>query len=156
MKTRLLSFFLLSAIGIAVLANETMFVSSKLAPVYTSANLGSRVQTRLTRNSEIKVLSRKGIWMNISYLGGRGWISRYSVTAHKPPETTVSIFSRLKRFFSNDNSRERLALISTAGGIRGLSDFDDEEVDHKDFIAVQYMESIQPDDQQIADFIAGK
>ena len=136
-------------------AYDILFVSSRLAPVYAEANLGSTVLARLTRSTEIEVIAQKGIWVNVIYPDGQGWISRYSVTANSPPETTVSIFARLKRFFDNGNSRERLTFISTAGGIRGLSDFDDEDTGKKDFTAVQYMESIQPDDQQIADFISG-
>jgi hypothetical protein len=155
MVTRLLvgCFFVISSTFVQ--ASDILFVSSRLAPVYAQANLGSRILTRLTRNTEIEVVSPKGIWLQIIYNGQQGWISRYSVTANSPPENQVSIFDRLKRFFDNGNSRERMTLISTAGGIRGLSDFDDEDAGMKDFTAVQFMESIQPDDDQVASFISG-
>lgn len=152
--TRLLAgcFFLISAT--IAQASDILFVSSRLAPVYAQANLSSGILTRLTSNTEIEVVSRKGIWMQIIYAGKQGWISRFSVTANSPPEIKVSIFDRLKRFFGNGNSRERMTLISTAGGIRGLSDFDDEDAGKKDFAAVQFMESIQPDDDQVASFVS--
>lgn len=154
MMTRLLVGCIFVITATIVQANNIQFVSSRLAPVYVQANLGSRILTRLTRNTEIEVISQKGIWMNVIYADGQGWISRYSVTANSPPETKISILDRLKRFFDNGNSRERLTLISTASGIRGLSDVGHEDTGKKDFTAVQYMESIQPDDHQIAKFIS--
>ena len=99
MVTRLLvgCFFVISSTFVQ--ASDILFVSSRLAPVYAQANLGSRILTRLTRNTEIEVVSPKGIWLQIIYDGKQGWISRYSVTANSPPENKVSIFDRLKSHF---------------------------------------------------------
>lgn len=155
MAVKLLIGWIIIILSTIVLANDTLFVSSRLAPVYAEASMGSVVLTRLSRNSEVEVISRKGILIHIIHAEGQGWISRYSVTANSPPATKISIFARIKRFFDNGNSRERMTVISTAGGIRGLSDFDEEDTGKKDFVAVQYMESIKPDNRQIADFISG-
>ena len=81
-------------------------------------------------------------------------MSRYSLTPDKPFEEKVSIFARLKSFFDNGNSRERLTLVSTAGGIRGLSDYDSESPTSKNFDAVSKMETLVISDKELDNFLS--
>jgi len=131
-----------------------MYVSSRTARVYESANFQSKLLVTLKRNTVLDVLEQKGIWIRARNSDVTGWMSRYSLTPDKPIEEKVSIFARLKSFFDNGNSRERLTLVSTAGGIRGLSDYDSESQTSKNFNAVVKMEAVVISDLELEDFLS--
>ena len=138
-----------------LLALENMYVNSRTARVYESASFRSQLLVTLEQNTELDVLEHKGIWIRVQNSDVAGWISRYSLTPDKQIEEKVSIFARLKSFFDNGNSRERLTLVSTAGGIRGLSDYDSESPTSKNFDAVKKMETFVINDKDLEAFLAG-
>lgn len=138
-----------------LLAIDNMYVSSRTARVYESDNFQSKLLFTLKRNAELDVLEQKGIWIRAQNSDVTGWISKYSLTKDKPLKEKVSIFARLKNFFDNGNSRERLTLVSTAGGIRGLSDYDTESPTSKNFNAVAKMETLVISDTELDDFLSG-
>ncbi|MFT7674314.1 MAG: hypothetical protein ACI845_002731 [Gammaproteobacteria bacterium] len=138
-----------------LLALETMYVSSRTARVYQSDNFQSQLLTKFDRNESLNVLEQKGIWVRVRNSNVTGWISRYSLTPDKPFEEKVSIFARLKSFFNTGNSRERLTLVSTAGGIRGLSDDNSDSPTTKNFGSVATMEKLFITDTELEAFLAG-
>ena len=138
-----------------LLAIDSMYVSSRTARIYESANFQSKLLVTLERNAELDILEQNGIWIRVQNSDVSGWISRYSLTQDKPLQEKVSIFARLKSFFDNGNSRERLTLVSTAGGIRGLSDYDSESPTSKNFDAVETMEKLVISDKDLENFLAG-
>jgi hypothetical protein len=138
-----------------LMALDTMYVSSRTARVYQTPNFQSQQLTNLDRNDALDVLEQKGIWFRVRNSDVTGWISRYSLTPEKPFEEKVSIFARLKSFFNTGNSRERLTLVSTAGGIRGLSDYDSETPTTKNFNAVSELENQTITEAELEAFLAG-
>lgn len=138
-----------------LLAIDNMYVSSGTARVYESANFQSKLLVTLERNAELDVLEQKDTWIRAQNSSVTGWISRYSLTPDKPFKEKISIFTRLKSFFDNGNSRERLTLVSTAGGIRGLSDYGSESPTSKNFNTVAKMETLVISDKDLEVFLSG-
>lgn len=145
--------FLLLVSGIATA--ETAFVSSREVKVYADADFNSDKIANFQTADEVEVLDRDGIWIEVEKNGLRGWISRYSISSVKPFRQKVSIFSRLKNFFSGENKRDRLALVSTAGGVRGLTEAESDETGETDFAAVKRMEAFVFTESDLDLFIAG-
>ncbi len=155
MRTGLFVLILLTVSPAVLNAGETVYVSSKQTPVYQRASLSSGLMTVLQKNDEVEVLDRQGVWLRVRASVITGWVSRYSVSASKPFSQKVSIFSMLKNFFRSDNKRARLTLVSTAGGVRGLTDEESDAIGTTDFAAVKIMESIELSDTEIDKFVAG-
>ncbi len=93
--------------------------------------------------------------MQIKFTELSGWLSRYSVSQAKPLKEKVSVFSRLKKFFNSDNKRARVTLVSTAGGVRGLTEDESDAAGKSDFKAVATMESITVSEEEIDAFVEG-
>lgn len=146
--------FILVGLSNSLQAAETVYVSSKQAKIYKEASFNSELMTSVKQNDEVELLENKGIWMQVLYFNISGWISRYSVTSSKPPKQKISIFARLKNFFTRDNKRERLVLVSTAGGIRGLSERERDSLGKTNFEDVGKMESMKASEQDIDNFIS--
>jgi len=140
----------------AVHASEIVWVSSKQTHIYQDASLDSGLLTVLQKNDAVEVLDHQGIWLRIRAATSTGWVSRYSVSFTKPYQQKVSIFALLKNFFRTDNKRARLTLVSTAGGVRGLTEEQSDAIGKTDFAAVKIMESIDVSEVEIDAFIGGR
>lgn len=134
-------------------SGDTMYVSSKQANIYRAASLDSEVLKVLARRDEVEVVTEKGIWFQVKVPVTSGWLSRYSISPSPPPENKVSIFGRLKNFFREDNKRARLTLVSTAGGLRNLTEEESDAIGKTDFAALQSVESILISETQLQKFI---
>ena len=135
-------------------AEETVYVSSKQAKVYKEANFSSDLIASLKQNDEIQLVEQKGIWMQINYSDIFGWTSQFSITTIKPSKGDISISQRLINFFSSENKRDRLTLVSTAGGVRGFSDDKTDPSGKKDFESVAKMESVKINEAEIENFVS--
>lgn len=136
-------------------AEDIAYVSSKKTNIYKEANLNSGLMTVLKQNDEVRVIEEQGIWLQIRFVELSGWLSRYSVSLVKPITDKVSVFSRLKNFFSNENKRARVTLVSTAGGVRGLTEEESDASGKTDFQALATMESITASEDELDDFVTG-
>ena len=135
-------------------AGEIVYVSSKQTYIYQNASLSSGLMTILQKNDAVEVLDQQGVWLQIRASAITGWVSRYSVSSSKPYSQKVSIFALLKNFFRSDNKRARVALVSTAGGVRGLTDEESDAIGKTDFASVKIMESFEFSDTEIDKFVA--
>jgi len=153
---RFLTIKLILLIGLsnALNAEETVYVSSKKAKLYKEATFNSDLIGSLKQNDSINLLERKGLWIQVSFSDLFGWTSQYSVTSAKPSKAKVSISERLLNFFNSENKRERLSLVSTAGGIRGFSADPTDPAGKKDFESVSKLESIKISEGDLEDFIS--
>lgn len=133
---------------------ETAYVSSRQVKVYQKADFNSALVIKLKVNDEITILDRRGIWLQVRRNGVSGWLSQYSVSTKKPFSKKVSILNRLKNFFIGNNQRDRLTLVSTAGGIRGLTEEESDALGKTDFAAVRQMEVLQISAREVDRFIA--
>lgn len=154
-RYRLILVLYLAAISGAVFAAEFVYVSSKQTNLYQDANLDSELITTLEQNDKAEVMDERGVWVRINFDGISGWVSRYSVSAAKSFEQKVSIFGRLKNFFREDNKRARVTLVSTAGGVRGLTEAESDATGKTDFEAVRIMEAVEISESELDTFIAG-
>ena len=150
----LVSVCLISLAGAAD-AEDIAYVSSKETRIYREASLNSDLMTVLKQNDQVLVVDEQGVWWQIKHTDLLGWLSRYSVSTVKPPEEKISVFSRLKKFFSSDSKRARVTLVSTAGSIRGLTEEESDAAGKTDFKAVAIMEGYRVSEQDIDNFIAG-
>ena len=151
----LLLLFLLTGVLNGLHAEDVAYVSSKKTNIYKEANLNSDLMLVLKQNDEVQVIEQQGVWMQIKFTELSGWLSRYSVSPGKPLKEKVSVFSRLKNFFDSDNKRARVTLVSTAGGLRGLTEEESDATGKTDFKAVATMESITVSEDEIDAFIGG-
>ncbi len=145
---------ILAALSNPLNAAETVYVSSKQAKIYKEANFSSDLIASLKQNDAIQLIEHKGIWMQINYSDIFGWMSRFSVTTIKPFKGDISITQRLINFFSGLNKRDRLTLVSTAGGVRGFSDDETDPSGKKDFNSVAMMESVKVSEAEVENFIS--
>jgi len=145
---------LLTSLASGLQAEDIVYVSSKETKIYKEASLKSDLMTVLKQNDQVLVVDQQGVWWQIKYTELSGWLSRYSVSATKPPAEKISVFGRLKNFFNSDNQRARVTLVSTAGSIRGLTEAESDAVGKTDFKAVAIMESYRVGERDIDNFIA--
>ena len=152
-----LAICLLLGASIPVLAQDPqiVYVSSKQAKIHKEANLSSDIVAVLNKSDPVEVVKQQKVWMQIRETEVSGWVSRYSLSNSKPAQEKLSIFSRLKKFFENDNRRVRLAFVSTAGGVRDLTEEESDAAGKTDFKALRALESIEISDAEIDQFIAG-
>ncbi len=149
-----ISLLILAGLANPLNAAVTLYVSSKQANLYKEANFNSELIARLRQNDAIELIEDKGIWMQVNYSDIFGWTSRYSVTSTKPSTEKASISSRLLNFFNNENKRDRLTLVSTAGGIRGFSSDESDASGRKDFESVGKMEAATVSEAEVEQFVA--
>jgi len=154
----MIRFYLLLAVSVIGLgsglhAEDIAYVSSKRTNIYKEASLNSDLMTVLQQNEKVLVLDQQGVWWQIKYTELSGWLSRYSVSSAKPPEQKNSVFGRLKNFFSSDSKRARVTLVSTAGGIRGLTEEQSDALGKTDFKAVSRMEDFLVSEAEVDDFV---
>jgi hypothetical protein len=135
-------------------AEDVAYVSSKQTKIYKEANLNSDLMTVLDQNDRVLVLNQSGVWWQIQYTELSGWLSRYSVSTAIPATEKISVFGRLKNFFSSDSKRARVTLVSTAGSARGLTESESDAVGRTDFKAVATMESYGVDTAAVDAFVA--
>ncbi len=159
MKKRL--YFAVTLVGLSVLSlpgaqtADVVYISSQQAKVHKEANLKSKIVAVLSKSDQVEVVQQQKVWMQVKITEISGWISRYSVSRAKPFESKASIFSRLKNFFQNDNRRVRLAYVSTAGGVRDLTEEESDAAGKTDFKSLRVLEDIDLGDAEIDAFIAG-
>ena len=154
MRIGLFVLILITVSPAVLYAGEIVYVSSKHTHIYQNASLSSGLMTVLQKNDEVEVLDQQGVWLQVRASAITGWVSRYSVSSSKPYSQKVSIFALLKNFFRSDNKRARVALVSTAGGVRGLTDEESDAIGKTDFAAVKVMESFELSDTDIDNFVA--
>ncbi|MDJ0834021.1 MAG: SH3 domain-containing protein [Gammaproteobacteria bacterium] len=144
------------AVGImSAQAAELMYVNSKKAKLYQQASFSAPVISGLSKGNEVEVLTTEGKWMRVKYAALNGWVPRYSLSKSKPSEESVSFFNRIKSFFTSDNKRARVSNVSTAGGVRGLSDGEMETSGNRDYESVEKMEQMTVSEQEVETFIEG-
>lgn len=153
-RTGLFVLILVTVSPAVLYAGEIVYVSSKQTYIYQNASLSSGLMTILQKNDAVEVLDQQGVWLQIRASAITGWVSRYSVSSSKPYSQKVSIFALLKNFFRSDNKRARVALVSTAGGVRGLTDEESDAIGKTDFASVKIMESFEFSDTEIDKFVA--
>ena len=149
-----ISLLILAGLANPLNAAVTLYVSSKQANLYKEANFNSDLIASLRQNDALELIENKGIWMQVNYSDISGWTSRYSVTSTKPSTQKASISSRLLNFFNNENKRDRLTLVSTAGGIRGFSSDKSDASGRKDFESVGKMEAAMVSEAEVEQFVA--
>ena len=154
-RYRLILVLYLAAMSSAVCAAEFVYVSSKQTSLFKEANLNADLITTLQQNDKAEVMDERGVWVLIKVDGKSGWVSRYAVSSEKPFEQKVSVFGRLKNFFREDNKRARVTLVSTAGGVRGLTEAESDAIGKTDFEAVKIMEAVEISEPELDTFIAG-
>ena len=150
----IVSLLILVGFSIPLNAAEIVYVSSKQAKVYKEANFSSDLIASLKQNDVIQLIEHKGIWMQVNYFDIFGWTSQFSVTTIKPTKGDISISQRLINFFSSENKRDRLTLVSTAGGVRGFSDDETDPSGKKDFESVAKMESVKISEVEVENFVS--
>ena len=150
-----LPLFLLTGVLNGLHAEDVAYVSSKKTNIYKEANLNSDLMIVLKQNDEVQVIEEQGVWMQIKFTELSGWLSRYSVSLAKPLKEKVSVFNRLKNFFSSDNKRARVTLVSTAGGVRGLTEEESDATGKTDFKAVAALESMTVSEDKVDVFVEG-
>ena len=149
----ILALIFLAGFNAPAIAKETVYISNKQVKIYDQANFKSNKIGILKQNEALEVIERKDIWVHVKNEKLQGWVSRYSVSTNKPFKKKVSIFARIKNFFSNKSNRKRVNPVSTAGGVRGLSDEDEEATGKKDYQGVEQMEKVEVSDQDVDEFI---
>lgn len=154
-KYLVFTLLILTGLSSSINAAETVYISSQKAKIFREANFDSDLIAKLEQYEAVEVLGRKGIWIQIKNSDITGWVSRYSVTSVKMFKKKISIFNRIKNFFRTQTKRDRMAIVSTVGGIRGLADGDDESTGKKDFESVKVMETMKLSNDEIDEFIAG-
>ncbi len=133
-------------------AASLMYVNSKKVNIYQQADYKSPVVTELKKGDELQVIQQGDKWIKVKNASVSGWVPGYSLTDNRPSEEKVSIFNRIKNFFGGNKSRSRVSTISTAGGIRGLSEEEGEASGKKDFQEVEKMEQIKVTDEDVEKF----
>lgn len=136
-------------------AADSMYVNSKKVKLYQQPNYNAEVVTQLRKGDELQVIRQQEKWMQVRHAALTGWVPGYSVTTSKPAEENISFFNRIKSFFMSDNKRSRVSTISTAGGIRGLSEEEGESSGNKDYEALQKMEKMIVSDEEVEKFVEG-
>ena len=134
-------------------AAETAYISSKQAKIYQEANFKSEIVAELKQNDALEVIENKGLWIQVKKGFVTGWVSKYSITTSQPFTKKISIFDRIKSFFRNDSKRDRVSIVSTVGGVRGLSDDESEASGNKDYQSVEEMESLEVSDEEVDNFV---
>ena len=150
-----LIFLILLVSSLQVGATERAYISSNETNIFKNASLDSEILTVIQKGNAIEILDRQDIWLQVKYFSIIGWVSRYSVSSSKPYAEKVSILTLLKNFFRTDNKRARVALISTAGGVRGLTDEQSDAIGKTDFASVEIIESLEISEKEINKFIVG-
>jgi hypothetical protein len=135
-------------------ANDIAYVSSQQARLHSEAKLNSEIVGVLNKSDAVEIVDRKKIWMQVKHTDLAGWLSRYSVTNKAPSAESLSIFGRLKNLFDDDNRRSRLTYVSTAGGIRGLTEEESDASGDTDFGALRSLERIVIPQAELDDFIS--
>ncbi len=130
------------------------YISSREAQVHAQASLDSATVAVLEINDEVEIVERRKVWLQVKKDALIGWVSRYSISTAKPSPEKLSIVTRLKNFFSNENRRVRLTYVSTAGGIRNLTEDESDAAGRTDFRALRALESMILSDSEIDQFIA--
>lgn len=136
-------------------AADSMYVNSKKIKLYQQPNYNSAVVTQLEKGDQLEVVQQQDKWIQVKHATLSGWVPGYSLTSSKPAEESVSFFNRIKSFFMSDNKRSRVSTISTAGGIRGLSEEEGESAGQKDYEALQKMERMTVSDEEVEKFVEG-
>ena len=81
---------------------------------------------------------------------------KYSISDTRPRTEKVSFFTRLKRFLRSDNShRARASTVSTAGGLRGLTDEETENSGVRDYESLRKMEQLTVTEKEVEQFSQG-
>ena len=152
-KFLIVSLLLCTAFMQQALSAETAYVSSKEAKIYQEANFNSAMVAELKQNDALQVIDNKGLWIQVKSGVITGWISKYSVTTTEPIAQKISIFDRIKSFFRSDSRRDRVAIVSTVGGVRGLSEDESDASGKKDYKSVEKMESLEVSDEEVNKFV---
>ena len=146
--------FLLS-VWLTPVSADSVYVSSVKAKVFMEPDFRSSVVTELRRSSKVFVLQKKGRWVQVSLNEKKGWLSAYAVSDTFPIQQRISIFSRIKNFFKSNSGRNRVSVVSTAGGIRGLSDEEVNSSGNSNFESLAKLESIEITHDELEEFVGG-
>ncbi len=134
-------------------AKGSVYVSSLKAKVFQQPDFKSPVLMELSQSSKLKLLGTQDFWIHVEYENKTGWMSKYLVTEVEPITHKISIFNRIRNFFRSSTGRDRVSVVSTAGGIRGLSDGEIESSGAQDFESLHSLEKIEIPPQELDTFI---
>lgn len=144
--------FLFLFICTSAQAAQQVYVNSKKVNLYQLDNFRSDVISQLRKGDELNVIKYRDKWVRVKHLSLQGWVPRYSISDTKPRTEKVSFFTRFKRFLRGDSQRARVSTVSTAGGLRGLTDEETENSGNKDYEAVKKMEELLVSEQEVEQF----
>jgi len=134
-------------------AAELAFVNSKKIKLYEQANYKSDFITQLKKGDELEIIKKKNKWVEVKHAALKGWVPAYSISKNKPKIEKLSFFNRLKSFFMGENKRARTSTISTAGGIRGLAEGEEDSSGKKDYESLKKMEKMTVTDEEVEQFV---
>ena len=101
----------------------------------------------------LAVLQRNGHWVQVSLNKKNGWVSKYSVSKSPPIQNKISLFGRIKNFFKPKSNRNRVSVVSTAGGIRGLADGEVDSSGNHDQESLERLETLEISSEELRKFI---
>jgi len=137
-------------------AAQQAYVNSKKVNLYQQNNFQSNVISQLKKGDELRVIKHQDKWVRVKYLALQGWVPKYSISDTRPRTEKVSFFTRLKRFLRSDNShRARASTVSTAGGLRGLTDEETENSGVRDYESLRKMEQLTVTEKEVEQFSQG-
>lgn len=117
---KLVILFMLVLSGNIFAAEESFYVQSVRAKVYSEASFGSKVIVELTKGTKVSVVAKEGNWAKVIIAGKNGYISNF-LLGKNPPIDKVKP-SDEKASVQKDNPRSRVSQHTTAvAGVRGLA-----------------------------------
>lgn len=99
------------------LANQTLYISSVKAKLYSEPKVSSQLIGELNRNDAIEVLDTQGVWLKTLLKGKSAWISKI-FTSQNPPLKADDV-SRFNKIDPEKVGRVRLNY-ENKGAARGL------------------------------------
>ena len=133
---------------------ENVYVKSLRAKIMSKPSLKSKVLNMAPRGSVLEIINRSGRWVNVSYMGKEGWVSKYLISK-RPPMKRVSLLAKGKSI--QKSARRRASAFTSVAAARGLTDEARARKGMKvyavDFDALERMENFQIDETEAVRFI---
>lgn len=156
MKNRPMMFFyslLLSMMLIPLVAHaDQQYISSNKAKILKEPDFQAELVAELVKGDPVKVLSQKGVWLNVSFAQKQGWVSKFLVK-DTPPNDRITVLPGDNETELKD-VRRRASAITTAAAARGLAATAREEAGDLvvNMEGVRYMESFSVTRQELEQF----
>lgn len=155
LRLKLVIFFILILYCNISAAEESFYVQSARAKVYSEASFSSKVITELTKGTTVSVIAKEGNWAKIVIAGKTGYLSHF-LLGKNPPLDKVRL-SDDKVSEQKDNPRSRVSQHTTAvAGVRGLAQERRARLgknERVNYDALEKVESIKVDDEELKFFM---